>query len=146
MTLPTNGITAEVIREIMPPYQLSADLLAAMFAAVPALPADATPAWRQERAARLVQEIAGLMSADAPQARIAAEIVILREATDDTLAWANTRGLTVEQACRLRRTAVALTGSVAVLERMLVRHQQRPAPFFGKLVLLSSTELGPLRR
>ena len=35
MTLPTNGITAEVIREAMPPYQLSTDLLAAMFTAMP---------------------------------------------------------------------------------------------------------------
>jgi len=30
MSLPTNGITPEVIRESMPPYQLSADLLAAI--------------------------------------------------------------------------------------------------------------------
>ena len=35
MTLPSNGITADLIRDIMPPYHLSADLLAGTFAALP---------------------------------------------------------------------------------------------------------------
>jgi hypothetical protein len=134
MSLPTNGITPEVIREMMPPYQLSADLLAAMFASIPPPPPDATMAWRQERAARLVQEVAGLMPADAPQARIAAALVIVREATDETFARVNTPGLTVEQICRLRRTGSALTNSSAVLERLLARHQQKPVPFFGTVL------------
>jgi hypothetical protein len=134
MTPPTNGITPEVIREMMPPYQLSADLLAAAFASIPPPPPDATQAWRQERAARLVQEIAGQMPADAPQARIAAQILIVREATDDTFARVNTPGLTVEQICRLRRTGSALTNSSAVLERLLARHQQKPVPFFGTVL------------
>ena len=33
MNIPSNGITADVIRASMPPYQLSTDLLDAMFAA-----------------------------------------------------------------------------------------------------------------
>jgi hypothetical protein len=143
MSLPSNGITPEVIREMMPPYQLSADLLAAAFAAVPAPRPDATQAWRLERATRLVQEIAGLMPADAPQARIAAEIVILREASDDSLAWSNAPGLAVEQACRLRRTAAALTVSSTGLERLLARHQQKPVPFFGT-VLVDGIDVGAL--
>jgi hypothetical protein len=98
MTLPTISITQEVFREAMPPYQLSADLLEAMFSAVRAPPPEATMAWRQVRAAWLVQEVAGLMPADAPQARIAAEIVIMREATDDALARAIKPGVTLEQA------------------------------------------------
>src|SRR5208282_423982 len=134
MTLPTNGITQEVIRAAMPPYHLSADLLAAMLAAVPAPPSDATTAWRQERAARLVHEVAGLMPADAPQARIAAEIVIAREAADASFARANTPGLAVEQVCRLLRIASTLMNSAAVLERSLARHQQKPAPFFGTVL------------
>jgi hypothetical protein len=40
MTLPSNGITAEVIREMMPPYALSTDLLAATFAVLPPPPAN----------------------------------------------------------------------------------------------------------
>ena len=91
-------------------------------------------AWRQDRAARLVQEVAGFMPADAPQARIAAALVIVREATDDTFAQANAPGLAVEQVCRLRRTAGALTNSAAALERTLARHQQKPTPFFGTVL------------
>ena len=134
MTLPTNGITADVIREIMPPYRLDTDLIAAMFCAIPAPPPDASMAWRQQRATRLVHEVAGLMPADAPQARIAAEIVIVREAAEDSLARAGALVLTIEQVCRLRRTASALLTSVAALERSLVRHQQKPVPFFGTVL------------
>jgi hypothetical protein len=134
MTLPTNGITPEIIRAAMPPYELSTDLLAAMLAAVPAPPQAATMAWRQERAGRLVHEVAGLMPADAPQARIAAEIVIAREAADGSIARANTPGLAVEQVCRLLRIGSVLLNSAAVLERTLVRHQQKPVPFFGTVL------------
>ena len=134
MTIPTNGITREVIRDVMPPYELSTDLLEAMFSAVRAPPPEATVAWRQVRAARLVQELAGLMPADAPQARIAAEIVMVREATDDALACAIKPGVTLEQACRLRRTASGLMISVTALERTMVRHQQKPVPFFGTVL------------
>ncbi len=134
MTLPTNGIAPEIIRAVMPPYELSTDLLAAMFAAVPAPPPAATMAWRQERAKRLVHEVAGLMPADAPQARIAAEIVHAREAADGSIARANTPGLAVEQVCRLLRIGSVLLNSAAVLERSLVRHQQKPAPFFGTVL------------
>ena len=66
MTLPTNGLTAEVFRQAMPPYQLSADLLTDMFTAIAAPPRGATVAWQQTRAARLVHEVSGLMPADAP--------------------------------------------------------------------------------
>ena len=86
MTFSTNGITADIIRDVMPPYQLSTDLLTAMLAAVPPPPSGATAVWRQQRCARLVHEVAGLMPANAPQARICAEIVIVHEAIEDTLA------------------------------------------------------------
>ena len=134
MTLPTNGITADVIRDIMPPYQLNTDLLGAMFCAIPPPPPDASMTWRQARATRLVHELAGMMPADAPQARIAAEIVIVREAAEDSLARAGAAGLAVDQVCRLRRTASALLASGAALERSLVRHQQKPVPFFGTVL------------
>ena len=96
MTAPSHGITAAVIQGAMPPYQLSADLLEAMFTAVPAPPPGATMAWRQRRATRLVDEVTGLLPADAPQARIATAIVAVRATTEDTHARADARGLTVE--------------------------------------------------
>jgi hypothetical protein len=43
MAIPSNGITPKVIREIMPPYQLGADLLRATFATLP----DASAVWRE---------------------------------------------------------------------------------------------------
>jgi len=92
MTPPTDGITAEVFREVMPPYALSADPLAAAFASIPPALPEPTRAWRLERAARLVHEIAGLMPANAPQSRIAAASLIVREATDDTFARVNDPG------------------------------------------------------
>ncbi|HXR36341.1 MAG TPA: hypothetical protein VN754_10355 [Candidatus Binataceae bacterium] len=134
MTLSSNGITPEVIRAVMPPYELSTDLLAAMLTAVAAPPPEATMAWRQIRAGRLVHEVAGLMPANAPQARIAAEIVIAREAADGSIARANTPGLAVEQVYRLLRVGSVLWNSAAGLERSLVRHQQTPAPFFGTVL------------
>ena len=143
MSIPSNGITAEVIRSVMPPYHLSTDLLAGAFRALPAPPADATTAWRHARIARLVQEIGGLMPADAPQARIAAEIVIVREAADDTFARSHAPGLTVEQLCRLRRTAADLARSAATLERGLARRQAMPAPFFGT-VEADAVDIGAL--
>ena len=101
MSIQSNGITPEVIRGVMPPYHLSTDLLEGAFRAPAAPPADATTAWRHARITRLVREIGGLMPADAPQARIAAQIVIVREAMDDTFAQSYAPGLTVEQICRL---------------------------------------------
>jgi hypothetical protein len=143
MSIPSNGSTADVIREMMPPYHLSTDLLQGTFRALPAPPPDATTAWRHARIARLVQEIGGLMPADAPQARIAAQIVIVREATDDTFSQSYAPGLTVEQICRLRRTAADLTRSAATLERTLARRQATPAPFFGT-VEADAVDIGAL--
>jgi hypothetical protein len=134
MSLPSNGITQEVIREMMPPYHLSDDLLAGTFRALPPPPPDASAAWRQAHIARLVQEISGFMPADATQARIAAQIIVVREATEDTFARSHAPELTVEQVCRLRRPAAELTRSAATRERTLARHQQKPVPFFGTVL------------
>ena len=143
MTLPSNGITPEIIREMMPPYHLDTDLLAATITALPRPPANASPAWRQARLARLVREIAGLMPADAPQARVASAILIAREAADDTYARAAAPGLTGEQVCRLRRTAADLERTAMSLERGLARRQAKPAPFFGT-VLAEGVDLAAL--
>ena len=134
MNVPTIGITADLIREAMPPYELSTDLLDAMFAATRAPPPDASVAWGEERARRLILEVTGYMPADAPQARIAAQLVIVRQATDDTFALADAPGLAMEHVSRLRRTAGALITAGLALERSLVRHQQRPVPFFGTVL------------
>ena len=143
MAIPSNGITAEVIRGVMPLYTLSPDLLAGTLRALAPPPADATTAWRHARLARLAQEIGGLMPADAPQARIAADIVIVREAADDTFARSFAPELTVVEFCRLRRVAGELKRTGATLERGLARRQAVPAPFFGR-VEADAVDIGAL--
>ena len=133
MTLLTAGITKEVIRDIMPPYSLDPDLLAAAVTVLP-LPPDASASWRHARLTRLVREISVLMPADATQAKLAAQLVVFRETADDTLDRANAPGLTVEQVCRVRRAAADLTRTSATLERALSRRQQMPAAFFGTVL------------
>jgi hypothetical protein len=49
MAQPSNGITPEVIRDLMPPYELSPDLLQATFAAIPRPPPAATPEWTRTK-------------------------------------------------------------------------------------------------
>jgi hypothetical protein len=134
MSEPSNGITAEVIRSVMPPYQLSPDLLQATLAALPVPPQDATTAWRHARIARVTQEISTLMPANAAQARIAAQILISRELADTLATHSQTPGVPLPLLCRLARTAATLMQTAAMLQRSLTRHHQRPAPFFGTVL------------
>jgi len=71
MSQPSDGIIAEVIREIMPPYRLGADLLRATFAALPAPPPEVSAAWREARIARPLQEIPSCKPAAPGQPRAA---------------------------------------------------------------------------
>src|ERR1700733_3600018 len=100
MSLPSNGITQEVIREMMPPYYLSPDLLEAMFAAMPPPPPDASATWRQARITRLMQEFSTLMPANAAQARVVSQILIMRGLADAIAARAFAPELTALQMCR----------------------------------------------
>jgi hypothetical protein len=65
MAIPSNGVAPEVIRGIMPPYQLRAAVLRATFAALPAPPPDASAAWREARIGRLIQKILACKPVDA---------------------------------------------------------------------------------
>jgi hypothetical protein len=134
MATPTNGITPEVIRDFMPPYHLSADLLAATIAALPRPPPDSTTAWRRARLTRLFQEVTDLHPADAAQASLAAQFLTTRELADAYKARTHTPGLDFNQACRLGRIAVDLLRSAAQLERTLTRRQNMPTAFFGVVV------------
>ena len=76
---PANGITAEVIRDCMKPYGFSPDLLEDFVASLPPPPPEASTAWRLRHLTRLVQEVAIFMPADDAQARLATNVVGLRE-------------------------------------------------------------------
>src|SRR5580692_7848037 len=131
MAQPSNGITPEVIRGVMPPCELSPDLLQATFAAIARPPPDATPTWRHAHLARLTQEISTLMPANAAQARIAAQILIYRELADTVATQAHAPSVTGPEFCRLARSAALLVQTAATLGRSLTKYQQNPAPFFG---------------
>ena len=131
MSIPSNGITPEVIRESMTPYLLSQDLLHATFATLPAPPPGATPAWRRARVTRLAAEIVAPMPANADQARISAQLLIFRELSDTFATASQAPGQTGDQMCRLARTASGLMRTAIELRRTLARLQQKPAPFFG---------------
>ena len=131
MCLASAGITPSVIREMMPPYHLSPDLLEGTFTALPPLPPDAPAAWRHARITRLIGEITALLPADAAQARLAAQIIVVRELADTLTNRAHTPEVTIEQMCRLSRSSAELIRTAALLERTLARRQQTPAPFFG---------------
>jgi len=131
MSIPSNGITSEVIRGVMPHYHLNTDLLGETLRVLPRPPPNASTPWRHARITRLVQEIGGLMPADAPQARIAAQLVIVREIADDTFHRSNAPGLTIGQVCQLRRIGDNLARTALNAERTLTRRQSKPAPFFG---------------
>jgi hypothetical protein len=134
MSIPSNGITPEVIRGAMQPYRLSPDLMAATIAALPAPPPDSTTTWRQDRITRQLQEIAALKPADAAQAHIAAQILTTRELADAFTARAQAPNLEINQMCRLGRTGAELLRSAAALDRTLARHQQMPTPFCGTII------------
>ena len=133
MSIPSNGITPEVIRESMTPYLLSQDLLHATFATLPAPPPGATPAWRRARVTRLAAEIVAPMPANADQACISAQSLIFRELANTFAKASQTPGHTADQMCRLGRTASGLMRTAIELRRSLARLQQKPAPFFGTL-------------
>ena len=134
MTVPPNGITPGVIRDIMPAYHLSFDLLEGTFAALPPPPRDAPSSWRQARITRLTEEIVAFLPADAAQARLAAEILIARALADTLATRAYAPEVTVEQMCRLSRTSAELLRTAALLLRTLERCQQKPVPFYGTVV------------
>jgi hypothetical protein len=134
MSIPSNAITPGVIHGVMPPYRLSHDLMAATIAALPAPPPDSTPAWRQARLTRLLEEVAALRPADAAQARLAAQLLTTRELADAYVARAHAPGLDIDQMCRLGRAAVDLLRSAATLDRVLARQQQMPVALFGNVV------------
>ncbi|HET6238240.1 MAG TPA: hypothetical protein VFE41_25295 [Acetobacteraceae bacterium] len=74
------------------------------------------------------------MAANAPQAWIAAQIVVCKEAAENAVKRSGAPRVTSEQVCRLLRTTAALTVSTAALERSMVRHQHKPVPFFGTVL------------
>ena len=76
-----------------------------------------------------MQEFATLMPANAAQARIVSQILIMRELADAVAAHAPE--LTAEQMARVGRVSAELSRTATGLLRAPERTQQKPVPFFG---------------
>jgi hypothetical protein len=133
MPVPSHGITADVIRQIMPEYYLSDDLVRAALDALPPPPPDASVAWRRARVARYVQDIIGFHPADTAQAGLAVQVLINREMAGNLARRSYAPELTVEQMSRLCRTSTELSRTAVLVERLLTRRQDDPARFFGSV-------------
>jgi hypothetical protein len=140
---PTNGITAEVIRDCMQPYGFNPDLLEDFVASLPPPPPEASAAWRLRHLTRLVQEVAIFMPADDAQARLATDVVGLRELAGVLRRRAVAPGVAVGEQCRLSRTVADVVRAALAAERQLDRRQHKPAPFFGTL-LADPVDVGAL--
>jgi hypothetical protein len=134
MPVPANGITPEVIRDCMKPYGFSPDLLEDFVASLPPPPPEASEAWRLRHLTRLVQEVAIFMPADDAQARLATNVVGLRELSVVLRRRAVDPGVPTGELCRLCRTAADMERAAITAERQLDRRQHMPAPFFGTLL------------
>lgn len=126
--------TADVIKQMATPYELSDDLMQATLAALAPPPAGADATRRQVRLVRLVAEVAAFQPADAAQARLAAQILVLRELADALAQRAHAPEVTPEQMCRLSRGSAELLRTCVSLERTLSRRQMQPMPFCGSAV------------
>ena len=129
MSLASAGITQRVIQEAMPEFHLSPDLIDGVLTAIPPPQAGASVAWRRARLTRVIEEIAAFNPFDAVQARLAAQIVVAQFLAEDTSSRSSAPELTVEQMCRLRRTAGELMRTAERLERALARRQARAVPW-----------------
>ena len=134
MSLPSNGITAEIIREAMPPYHLSADLLDATVATLCPPPRGASEAWYEAMVLRVAHDISTLMPANAAQAAMASDIVIARYMANTLFERSHDRALTGPQVCRMCSVADGMKRTAGVLVRTLQRTQRDPAPFFGTVL------------
>ncbi len=111
-----------------PTYRLTDDQLAPLLAALPPLLPHAPPDWHRSRRKQIIREIAWLRPADALQAHLAGQIVVLRRLADSQLRWACVHTNSPEQARRLGRFAAALIDAGDRLECELRRSQKNPRP------------------
>jgi len=111
-----------------PTYHLSDAQLAPVLAALPPLLAHAPLDWHRSRQKKIVKEIAAFQPADALQARLAGNIVVLRHLAASAMSWANVRTNSPEQARLLGREAAMLMGAGDRLEHALRQQQKRVGP------------------
>ncbi len=129
MADPSNGITFRTIQEAMPEYHISDDLVRGVVAAMPPPAAGICHAWRRERLARVVDEVAARVPMDAAQGHLAGQLVVVEFLALEMLERVTTWALPLAERRLASRTSDDLTRSISRLERTLERRQMRVMPF-----------------
>jgi hypothetical protein len=125
----SKGITFRTIQEAMPEYHISDDLVRGVLGAMPPPGAGVSYAWRRERLARVIEEIAARVPMDAAQGHLAGQLVVVEFLADEMLERVTTWDLSLAERRLASRTSDDLSRSITRLERTLERRQARVMPF-----------------
>ena len=112
----------------MPKYPISNDLVRGVLAAMPAPAAGISDAFRRERIARVIDEVAARVPMDAAQRRLAGQLVVVEFLALEMLERVTTWSLPLAERRLASRTSDDLTRSITRLERTLERWQARLLP------------------
>ena len=129
MSDPSNGITFRTIQEAMPVYHISDDLVRGVLAGMPPPAAGIPHAWRRERLARVIDEVAARVPMDAAQGHFAGQLVVVEFLAFEMLERVTTLELPLAERRLASRTSDDLIRSITRLERTLERRQARVMPF-----------------
>jgi hypothetical protein len=124
-------ITHRATQVATPVYQFSDEQLDHVLAALPPLVADALPAWRRTHRKWVSKEIAAFRPTDEVQARLAAQIVVVRHIKGSMLGLAGCGSCSPQQERWLDRTEAVLLRTGELLQRTLRRRQKTPASSVG---------------
>jgi len=129
MSDPSNGITFRTIQEAMPAYHISDDLVRGVLAAMPPPAVGISHAWRRERLARVIDEVAARVPMDPAQGHLAGQLVVVEFLALEMLERVTTWELPLAERRLASRTSDDLIRSISRLERTLERRQARVMPF-----------------
>jgi hypothetical protein len=132
MSLTKAGTTRSATPVATPPYHPGEDLLDRVLAALPPLIADAPLVWHRTRRTWVGKEIAALRPADAVEAMLVGQIVVLRHLAASLTNRAGLATNSPAQTRRLDRIAAAMTRAGAGLQRTLQGEQRRVVPPGGE--------------
>jgi hypothetical protein len=125
----SSGITFRTIQEAMPEYHISDDLVRGVLVAMPAPAPGISRAFRHERLARVVDEVAARVPMDAAQGHLAGQLVVVEFLAFEMLERVTTWDLPLAERRLASRTSDDLIRSITRLERTLERRQARVMPF-----------------
>jgi len=114
-----------------PTHHLTGEALARVLAALPPLLPHAPPEWHRSRQKKISKEIAAFHPVDAPQAWLAAEIVLFRHIAASEMGWARIKTNPPELARQRARGAARIMRAGDLMVHELRMQQKRPLPPAG---------------